>query len=80
MPTTQVGVKHRGSLFFLTIIAPQETTFGVESQPPRSHDRASLDVPYLLGILGDGPIATEFATPSCVQDGHLGPLLLIPVM
>jgi hypothetical protein len=54
--------------------------FDVESQPPRSHDRASLDVPYLLGILGDGPITTEFATPSCVQDGHLGPLLLIPVM
>jgi len=80
MPTTEVGVKHRGSLFILIIVASEETTLDVESRPPGSRNRASFDVPYLLGILGDGAIAAEFATPSCVQDGHLDPLLLIPVM
>lgn len=54
--------------------------FDVEMRLPLSCNRASLDVPYLLGILVDGAIAAEFATPSCVQDGHLDPLLLIPVM
>jgi hypothetical protein len=41
-------------------------------------NRGSLDVPYFLCILGNSTVAAEFATPSCVQYGHLGPLL-IPV-
>jgi hypothetical protein len=46
---------------------------------PFSSNRASLDVPYLLSILGNGAVAAELATTGCVQDGHLDPLLLIPV-
>ena len=48
-------------------------------RPLLSRNRARLDVPDLLGILGDGTVAAELAAPSSVQDGHLDPFLLIPV-
>jgi hypothetical protein len=47
---------------------------------PLLRNWGGLDVPYFLCILGNSTVAAEFATPSCVQNGHLGPFLLIPVM
>jgi len=38
-----------------------------------------LQVPDLLGVLLDGAVAAELARPQRIQDGHLGPLLLVQV-
>jgi hypothetical protein len=44
-----------------------------------SWNRASSNAPDFLGILGNGTVAAEFATSSCVQYRHLDPSLLVPV-
>ena len=36
-------------------------------------------LPNILTIFVDGPVAGEFAGSGDVEDGHLGPFVLIPV-
>ena len=45
-----------------------------------SWNRAGRNAPDLLGVLVDGAVAAEFAAASRVQDRHLDPFLLVPVM